>query len=185
MAISTTWSHANSDCIDKVWTAHYNKQTANYILDAPRLQRQASTALCRLGLPVKEPTPRGCLGGAMAPAGFEIQIHTSHVIIVTVPPKAVRGGAERGCLLAWDGESPSQEQGILDPLLEMFDLFRLEVVASGMFQPQSPVTTVNTTPTALTTISIYKSGHSRCNDKCVGTLSYRWFSSLKLPELII
>ena len=36
-----------------------------------------------------------------------------------------------------------------------------------------------------TTVYIYKSGHSRRNDKCIGALSYRWFSSLKLPELII
>ena len=52
---------------------------------------------------------------------------------------------------------------------------------------QSPVTTVNTTLQYYIVwvyIYNYKSGHSRRNDKCIGTLSYRWFSLLKLPELI-
>ena len=49
-----------------------------------------------------------------------------------------------------------------------------------LFRPQSLVTIPH-----YSTISIYtKSGHSHRNDKCIGTLSYRWFSSLKLPELI-
>ena len=59
----------------------------------------------------------------------------------------------------------------------------LAVTSKSSFRPQSLVTTVNTTLQYYK--YIYKSGHSRRNDKCIGTLFYRLFSSLKLPELII
>ena len=62
---------------------------------------------------------------------------------------------------------------------------RLTIPAACGARPQSLVTTVSTT-LGYSTISICtKSGHARRNDNCIGTLSYQWFSSLKLPELII
>ena len=65
--------------------------------------------------------------------------------------------------------------------LSIVGLQFLPLVTELLYQQQSLVTAVSTT----LHYKCNKSGHSHRNDKCIGRLSYRWVSLLRLPELII